>query len=188
MKINVLSCLLVGALCVSAQAGLYSFNYTDSGAIPQGGTVFSAEHTVSISDIPNPYVTQLELILTFNENTSLAGNGSGIQGRLNLGTISSSPYLTFNPVATSSSGGQYIYDVTFSGSPGSPGSGFNGLDPNGTWGLVLWDSTSGIQNSLAGWSLDITAVPEPVNVALAVFAGLAVLVKTGRLVRAKINQ
>jgi hypothetical protein len=44
--------------------------------------------------------------------------------------------------------------------------------------LNLWDtSTSGIENGLVGWTLDVTAVPEPVNVALAVFGGLLALLK-----------
>jgi hypothetical protein len=35
--------------------------------------------------------------------------------------------------------------------------------------------------TLNGWSLDITAVPEPVNVALGIFAGLAGVVGLARL-------
>ncbi len=53
---------------------------------------------------------------------------------------------------------------------------FNGQNPNGTWTLFFADlSGGGGQATLNGWSLDITAVPEPVNVALGVFAGLFVL-------------
>ena len=71
--------------------------------------------------------------------------------------------------------------MTFSGSSGSPGTGFTGLDPNSTWSLALWDtSAGGIENGLAGWSLNVTAVPEPVNVALGVFAVVALLVQGGR--------
>jgi hypothetical protein len=48
------------------------------------------------------------------------------------------------------------------------------LDPNDTWALVLWDkSTSGIENGLVSWTLDITAVPEPVTEALICFGALA---------------
>jgi hypothetical protein len=68
--------------------------------------------------------------------------------------------------------------VTFSGASGTPGAGFNGLDPNDTWALVLWDkSTSGIENGLVSWSLDITAVPEPVTLALICFGALAAGIK-----------
>ena len=48
--------------------------------------------------------------------------------------------------------------------------GFGGLNPNGTWTLFFADvSAGGGQAMVIGWSLDITAVPEPVNVSLVVF-------------------
>jgi len=52
-------------------------------------------------------------------------------------------------------------------------SSFSGLDPNGTWTLFFADRSLGGSSTLVGWSLDITAVPEPVNAALGVFAALA---------------
>jgi subtilisin-like proprotein convertase family protein len=55
-------------------------------------------------------------------------------------------------------------------------SAFNGLDPNGTWTLFFADLSAGDQSTLVGWSLDITTVPEPVNVALGIFAGVFLLV------------
>ena len=58
---------------------------------------------------------------------------------------------------------------------------FNGLDPNGTWTLFFADRSASDTSTLIGWSLNITTVPEPVNVALAVFATLAVV--TTRLFR-----
>ncbi len=127
--------------------------------------VFSAEETVSSITLPSPYITSIELILTFNDAASLPGGSGGLQGSLNLGTGTGSPSASFYPSETSSSGAQVIYDMTFSG--------FDGLNPNGTWGLVLWDNgSSGIENGLVGWTLDITAVPEPVTIALPIFGGL----------------
>jgi hypothetical protein len=56
-------------------------------------------------------------------------------------------------------------------------SALNGNDPNGTWTLYFSDTLAGGGNStLNGWSLDITAVPEPVNVALSLFAGAVILI------------
>jgi hypothetical protein len=159
----------------SAHATLYSFNSPDSadipsGYIPQDGSAFSSTITVSSISIPSPYITSFQLILNFQDNASLTGTGSGIQGLLTLGTGMGSPFLSFKPTAATPSGPSYVYDVTFTGAPGTPGSGFYGLNPNDTWGLVLWDtSESGMENYLTGWSLNITAVPEPVNVALGVF-------------------
>jgi filamentous hemagglutinin family protein len=52
-------------------------------------------------------------------------------------------------------------------------SGFNGGNPNGAWTLYFADTIAGGGNAtLNGWSLDITAVPEPVNVALGIFGGM----------------
>jgi len=47
---------------------------------------------------------------------------------------------------------------------------FTGLNPNGTWTLFIADLSTGGQSAVVSWSLDITAVPEPANVALGVFA------------------
>ena len=177
-RVAAISGLLALLFSPSASAGLYTYNYSDSGAIPQGGTVFSAAH--GITGIPTS-ISSIELILTFNDSSSLLGNSTGIEGHLVLGTGTGSPYVDFYPVNNTGSGGTYVYDATFSGTSGSPGIGFNGLDPNATWGLVLWDhGTSGFENGLVGWSLDITAVPEPVNVALGIFASLLVVVLVAR--------
>jgi hypothetical protein len=176
-KLTVLSSLLAALLSLSAQAGVYQYSPSGSGPIPQGGTAFSTEFTIPASI--EHVITSVELILTFNDNASLRGDSTGIQGLLNLGTLSSSPFVSFQPVVTSTaSSGNRIYDVTFSGASGTPGAGFNGLDPNDTWALVLWDkSTSGIENGLVSWSLDITAVPEPVTLALICFGALAAGIK-----------
>jgi len=54
----------------------------------------------------------------------------------------------------------------------------NGIDPNGTWTLYFSDTITGGGNStLNGWSLDLTAVPEPTNVALLMFLSILFLVK-----------
>ena len=53
---------------------------------------------------------------------------------------------------------------------------FEGLNPNGTWTLFIADLSAGGQSHLEGWSLDVTAVPEPVNVALGIFAGVLLVV------------
>ena len=64
---------------------------------------------------------------------------------------------------------------------------YNGSNPNGTWTLFIADmSSGGGQSQVLGWSLDITAaVPEPVNVALGVFAGLFVLTGLCRTARVR---
>jgi hypothetical protein len=174
--VSVLSILAAALPSLSAHAGVsYGFDFTDSGVIPLGGSVFSVEQTVS----GNPSsLESLELILRFNDSSSLSGNSSGIEGRLILGASSSSPYVEFFPVATFISGQQRTYDFTFDRAAGSPGVGFDGVSQDQTWGLVLWDNSTGVvQNHLNGWSLNIvTAVPEPTNTGLSVFALLAAFV------------
>lgn len=70
--------------------------------------------------------------------------------------------------------------VQFTGAYQAAGSlaGFNGGVADGTWTLFFADMSSGGGTStLTGWSLDITAVPEPVNEALAL--GGVILVAAG---------
>ncbi len=59
---------------------------------------------------------------------------------------------------------------------------FNGLNPNGTWILFVADVSSGGTAQLTDWSLEITAVPEPVH-ALPVAAVLACGVVAHRMRR-----
>ena len=71
-----------------------------------------------------------------------------------------------------------IQDVTSSsfmtGSYNAAGSlaNFNGSPADGNWTLFFADLSNGGGTSLVeGWSLNITAVPEPVNLSLAIFGG-----------------
>jgi hypothetical protein len=58
---------------------------------------------------------------------------------------------------------------------------YNGMNPNGTWTLFFADLSAGAQSQIVGWSLDITAVvPEPVNVALSILAGIFLIVTLAR--------
>lgn len=63
--------------------------------------------------------------------------------------------------------------------------GFNGLNPNGDWTLYFRDTSPGGISTLNGWSVEVNPVPEPVNVALGVFAAVALVVQGGRAWRAR---
>ena len=56
---------------------------------------------------------------------------------------------------------------------------FTGVDPNGDWVIYFRDASAGGLATLTDWTVGVTAVPEPINVALgvfgAVFAGVAVV-------------
>jgi hypothetical protein len=51
---------------------------------------------------------------------------------------------------------------------------FGGANPNGDWTLYFGDEASGNTSTLTSWHVDLTAVPEPVNVALGVFGVVVV--------------
>jgi hypothetical protein len=160
MRITAISSVLALVFSLSAQAALSTFPFSDSGPVPQGGTTLSFEHPISgIHEV----ITSVELVLTFNNGYHLDGN---INGTLILDPNGSATFASLTPTITmAGTGGQEIYDVTLAN--------FNTLNPNSIWALNLWDiNNSGIENSLVSWTLDITAVPEPVNVALGLFAGL----------------
>jgi len=60
---------------------------------------------------------------------------------------------------------------------------FGGVNGNGTWTIFFADMAGGGgsgPSTLNSWSLDITAVPEPVNLALGIFAGVGFVVAGGR--------
>jgi hypothetical protein len=59
---------------------------------------------------------------------------------------------------------------------------FNLVDPQGTWTLFFADLSPGSVSTLNAWSVEITTVPEPVNVALGCLSGIFLLV---RLVRSQ---
>lgn len=55
---------------------------------------------------------------------------------------------------------------------------FNSTDPNGNWTLFFADMHAGDTSTLNSFSVDITAVPEPINAALGLF-GVLLVVGTG---------
>jgi subtilisin-like proprotein convertase family protein len=57
---------------------------------------------------------------------------------------------------------------------------FNLVDPQGTWTLFFADLSPGSVSTLNGWSVEITTVPEPVNLALGFLGGIFGLVRLGR--------
>ena len=60
---------------------------------------------------------------------------------------------------------------------------FTGQNPNGDWTLFLADRSPGSISTLDSWMVDIEAVPEPANVALAVFGGIFAFAQGVRLWR-----
>ena len=171
IKICILS-LLVG-ISFLTRASLYQFGTLNGGSaigtIPDNNTIGLTEsYTVSglaasISDLTLTIVLQ-------------GGASTDLTGYLRLGNTGGSPSydLTSLIQGTAEAPGGTTYSVSFA-NPGFQ-SAFNGQNPNDTWTLFFADTVPGDTTTLNGWSLDITAVPEPVNVAMAVFGTIAAIV------------
>ena len=179
VKLCALSGLLAAMFSLSANAAII---YTASSDTPVviGPSGFDSPTVTFTPDITAYYddITSVQLTLTFAQANLLTGDSSGLQGTIVLGTDSPS-YINFYPTVTSGSG-PYTYTATFTGTA-DDNTGLNGLDPNQAWGLDIWNNSNADGNTLDSWSLEVTAVPEPVNVALGVFGLLfaATLVARG---------
>lgn len=187
MKTRIIAGLCAAFFSFAAHAGVYTTFTTSStdvagNLVPTGYSVanenyFALGSQQNLSAQTLPPIYNIELTLTFATSDLLLADGSGIQGQLTLGTGANSPYVTFNPVETSTDGnGDSIYDVNYSN--------FNGLSPDNTWSLILWDNNSQISNRLVDWSLTVE-VPEPVDVALAVFGLMFAAILVTRWHRAR---
>ena len=112
---------------------------------------------------------------------TLADNGAG--GNIHVyggGTMSGTFAADGRNISPLASAGSFdaAGTQTFSTSFG-PGHAGGAMNPNGDWTLFIADvSGGGGTSSFVSWSLDITttAVPEPVNLALGIFAGIGVIV------------
>lgn len=102
------------------------------------------------------------------KNVTLASTGSDVHLASASGGVLSGSYLAdgrqISPLSSSASfdgAGTVTLDASF-----------GGQTPNGTWTLFFADLSGGDSSTLQGWSLDITAVPEPVSEALVIFGGV----------------
>src|SRR6266581_3344176 len=147
---------LAALLCLSAQGALYTFSgsFQNSGVIPDNSTIgLTDAHTLS-----GLTPSSRDIILTVN----LSGASiSDLTGYIRLGNLPSSPSVNLD---------QYLTDGTTSFSVDLAS--LRSSNPNDTWTLFFADTSPGIENSLVSWSLDITAVPEPMEWALIIFFGL----------------
>lgn len=169
-------CLLGFVLAFSVPAGatLYSFGTLNSspalGAIPDNNTIGLTE-SFTASGLGTS-ISGLTLTVELQ-----GGAATDLTGYLRLGDTGSSPYYDLTTLVqgqTLSSDSPTTFSIDF-GTPGFQ-SAFNGWDPNDTWSLFFADTVNGDTTTVNGWSLNVTAVPEPVTPALGVFAAmLAVL-------------
>ena len=204
MKTILWTGLLSAALNLSALGALYTYNsgFQNGGIIPDGtANGWTDSRTISglgavitdvnvVINVSGGYNGDLYAYLSHNGilvpllNRVGTGSGDVIQQTLGFSTAG------FSNVRLDDAGSLNIHDVaTPSSSPTSyrPDGGslasFSDINPNGNWTLFYSDlaNAGGSSSStLVSWSLDITAVPEPVNVALGIFGGVFLVAIVGR--------
>ena len=171
-------------------ASLYPSPLTVSGA---GSTVTGL--SVTFLDLSHAYPDDIDVLLVGpgGQNVLLmsdAGGFSPITGLTLTFSDAATSFLADNTLLSSGTFKPTNYDAAFmvdsfaspapnEGPYGSTLSLFNGTNPNGIWNLYVLDDTQGNSGSMAGgWSLTVTAVPEPSSLVLgaavvAVMGGIA---------------
>ena len=170
-----------------------TFNSGNSvGPIPDGNPV-GVTFVGTVSDIPSDGTVRGVLTVGLNISGGYNGdlyaylvapngtmvvllNQPGVTGGNQFGYGGAGLSVTLSDSASTSIQNANETDgVQFTGTYQAAGSlaNFNGSVADGTWTLFFADMSSGGGTStLNSWSLDITAVPEPVNVALGIFGAL----------------
>lgn len=192
--------------------GAYTTGFTlGTGNIPEGNATGWWD-TRNVSDIPSGLVVG-GVTVTFSISGGFNGDLTGylshdgmlmpLLNRVGTGTGDSFGYgdAGFNGVKLADDasvnihnyGGGFVPNGTYA--PDSSGATFTatfgGKNPGGDWTLIFADlSSGGGQSQVVSWELGITAVPEPVNVALGVFAGvfLIAILARSRPVRIRISR
>jgi len=199
MRLQTWATILLLRTALAARAALYSegpwnSGFANGGLIPDDNPNGWSD-TRTVSDIPAG-LTIGTVAVTFTINGGWNGDLYGylshngvlipLLNRVGQGTGSEPTYTFgygnagFNNVTLADGAGVNIHNYGGLGVPTGtyvPDSGglsfagvFGGGNPDGDWTLFVADLSGGSQSTLVSWSLGITAVPEPVNVALGVFA------------------
>ncbi|MEI6078545.1 MAG: hypothetical protein WCS94_23405 [Verrucomicrobiota bacterium] len=177
MKTKICLIALLTALNVPAWAALYSYGTLTSGGGGSSLGVISDNNWIGTTTLPNTSFTAgglgasiTELTLTLQLTGGSVSDVTAAYLRLGTGTGPNGGFYDLTGLLTANSG-NIVSGTSFSIDFSTSGlqSAFNGINPNGTWTLFFADTVPGDTTTLNGWSLDITAVPEPVNVAMAIF-------------------
>lgn len=207
----VLAAWLVSAL--GAPAALYYTSGTLNTVIPDANPA-GISSTLDLGVIGPIQDVSLTFTVTGGANGDLSAylSHDGILVPLlnRVGTATGNPVQSvfgfatagFNNVTLADSGsGGSIHNAAIPGSlpsisytpDGGSLASLNGRTGNGSWTIFFADMASGGGDSpstLVNWSLEVTAVPEPVSTALAAFGGLCglVLITRARPVRRRVHR
>ena len=171
----------MGAIQNATIADAYPFAIGNTMTLSSLGTAFSSlTVTLNITGGNNSglYIylvaPNLSTVVLMNQPGVSPGNfgATGAGMNITLQDGASDHGSIQSETSSSSLSGSYNASVNLSGLTGTP---------NGAWTLYFADTISGGgPATLNGWSLDITPVPEPVNVALGIFAGIMGLMALAR--------
>lgn len=158
-----------------------SVGITSIATVSGPGVVASSGDNVSVTlNLTGGNLGDLYSYLSYNGHVVVLLNRPGTGGNpLNLGVQGSSSYSFAGTLADG-------YSTSVDASGGTSGSyqasggatafqTFNGLTAAGNWTLFFADLSGGDganTTTLTGWTLNITAVPEPVTLALTVFLAM----------------
>ena len=186
---------LVAALS-TAHATLYTETFTVGSAIPDGNRV-GISFNGTVSDTGGSSVSSLSVTLNitggFNGDLYsylVAPNGTmvvllnqpGVTGTDPFGNSGSGMHITLADGGLTITASSDLSSGTYAAAGAL--SGFNGSTADGTWTLYFADLSSGGGTSvLNSWQLNITAVPEPVNIALAAFTVLGIAMVSFRALK-----
>ena len=176
MKTKICLIGLLLAASVTGRAALYSYSSgTLNTAIPDYNTI-----GLTLTAAPGSYDpvftpgggnwSTSTLTLTF---TLTGGAVTDLSGYLRLGNLESSPSYNFTSISSGVNTINFDNNASFA-------TAFSGQNPDNTWTLYFADTVNGDTTTLNGWSLEITAVPEPANVALAIFGAVLAIWAVGR--------
>ena len=207
MRIQTWLAILILGTSLSARGALYGpyTTFTGGGGVPDGGypTGWSDTRDVGTITMPPGWTAQVTVTFTISGgyNGDLYGylSHGGVlvpllqQVGLNTGSepvysygFSTSGFnnITLSDLATAN-GSIHNVENPVSGQSYLPDGGtlssFANINPSGNWTLIFSDaSTGGGQSTVTSWNMDITAVPEPVNVALGLLGGLSMVVVAAR--------
>jgi len=167
-----------------------SVGITSIATVSGAGSIASSGDNVSVTlNLSGGNLGDLVAYLSFNGTTVQLLNRPGTGGNPSALGYTGNGSFVFNPVTLSDGNGTSV-DSYGGGSVSSAVSynptagifGFQAFNSQaaaaGNWTLFFADLSGGDGTNvttLNGWSLDITAVPEPVNMALGTFFGLLVV-------------
>jgi len=186
----------VAAVCVECRshAALVTESTSASVAIPDNSPdvgaasdIYIAPTDLQLGGIVNPSVASMSL--TFTITGGWDGDYTLVLKHVDADGLSSQSSTLFTSLLSGGAANSGFTSVTLSSATGTdtavPSSSstaaitgtmfginftpFQGVAPTGDWILYATDNAGGFNGTLSGWTLNLDVVPEPVNVALAIF-------------------